>query len=147
MIKILFICPEDTCRGPMAEGIFREMLKQNNDDKIMCQSAGLSDVQEDNISENAVRACMEIGIDISSHKARKFASDEIPRWDIYFTMSKTHGYILEQAGVPKDKIYVSGYIDDPYGLELDNFRAARDKLKDEIGRFYNALLMRINDVY
>ena len=67
------------------------------------QSAGLSAVEGAPVSENAVLACREIGVDISDHTARRISGEELSVWDLYFPMSKTHGYILAQAGVPRRK--------------------------------------------
>ena len=86
-------------------------------------------------SENAVLVCKEIGVDISGHIARRFTPEEIDVWDVYFTMSKTHAYILMQAGVPAEKIYVPHYIDDPYGGDLNTYRKCRDKICEELQTF------------
>src|SRR5699024_12729736 len=66
------------------------------EDKVLCQSAGLSAVEGMPVSENAVLACREVGVDIAEHTARRITGEELPVWDLYFPMSKTHGYILEQ---------------------------------------------------
>lgn len=138
-MKILFVCTGNTCRSPMAEGIFRELLKRDENEDIMCQSAGLTAINGQPATENAIAACGEIGIDISEHAARKFSAKELPIWDVYFTMSKTHAYILEQGGVPMDKIYVPSYIEDPFGGDIDVYRSCRDKLCEEITQFYAKL--------
>ena len=103
----------------MAEGIFRHDMEQRGFENIMCQSAGLSAVEGERPAENAVTVCREIGVDISGHITRRFTPEEIDIWDVYFTMSKTHAYILAQAGVPAERIYVPHYIEDPFGGDLD----------------------------
>lgn len=65
----------------------------------------------------------------------RFTPEEIDVWDVYFTMSKTHAYILMQAGVPAEKIYVPHYIDDPYGGDLNTYRKCRDKICEELQTF------------
>ena len=115
----------------MAEGIFRREMEQRGFENIMCQSAGLSALDGQHPSENAVLACKEIGVDISGHIARRFTPEEIDVWDVYFTMSKTHAYILMQAGVPAEKIYVPHYIADPYGGGLNTFRGGADEIWQE----------------
>ncbi len=106
----------------MAEGIFRKMMQERGmEERVLCQSAGLSAVDGMPVSENAVAACREIGVDISEHTARRITGEELPVWDLYFPMSKTHGYILGQAGVPQTKIYIPKYIADPYGGDLEEY--------------------------
>lgn len=143
-MKILFVCTGNTCRSPMAAGIFRDMMeKRGMSEQVLCQSAGLSAREGDPVAENAVLACAERGIDISGHEARKLTGEEIPVWDTYFTMSKTHGYILEQAGVPQPKIYIPKYIEDPFGRDLETYRSCRDKLETELELFYNHFIARL----
>lgn len=128
----------------MAEGIFRKMVQEAGlEGKILCQSAGLTPVEGEPAAENAVRACREVGVDISEHAARRLTGEEIPMWDLYFTMSKTHGYILEQAGVPAQRIYIPSYIEDPYGQGLETYRQCRDKLAKELQVFYNDVVLRL----
>ena len=119
----------------MAEGIFRHEMEERGFENIMCQSAGLGE----HPCENAVLACREIGVDISEHITRRFTPDEIDIWDVYFTMSKTHAYILTQAGVPSERIYVPHYIEDPFGGDLDTYRRCRDKIQEELLDFQRFL--------
>lgn len=136
-MKVLFVCTGNTCRSPMAEGIFRRMMKERGlGDQVLCQSAGLSAVEGDPVAENAAAACREIGVEIGGHTARRLTGEELPQWDWFFAMSRTHAYILEQAGAPVQKIYVSGEIQDPFGGDLETYRRCRDKLVQELERFW-----------
>lgn len=144
VMKILFVCTGNTCRSPMAEGIFRRLVANDNEqERIFCQSAGLSAVSGMEVSENAVISCGEADIDISAHKARRIRPEDTQIWDLYFTMSSTHAYILEQAGVPGSKIHIPAYIPDPFGKDLDEYRKCREKLEKEVKIFYNTVVQHV----
>lgn len=141
MIKILFVCSGNTCRSPMALGIFRQMVARAGlEGQVLCQSAGLSAVEGEPASENAILACQELGVDLTAHRARRVSGEEIPVWDVFFTMSQTHGYILGQAGAPPEKVYIPGTIADPYGQDLAAYRACRDRLREELEVFWDKLV-------
>lgn len=135
-MKLLFVCTGNTCRSPMAEGLFRKMLKEEGlEGRVLCQSAGLSPVEGEPASPNAVEALREVGVDISGHRARRLTGEELPMWDLFFTMSQTHGYILRQAGAPEGSIYVPGFVADPFGKDLEAYRRCRDTLLGELQEF------------
>ena len=142
MIKVLFVCTVNQSRSVMAEAIFRDMLKKEGRNDIMCQSAGFAAAQGEPIAENTIKVLSEIGIELENNESRKLTSEEVPVWDVYFAVSDTHAYILEQAGVPSEKIYVSSYIKDPYGEGIEVFREVRDKIIGEVEKFYSILNFR-----
>ena len=125
-MKIVFVCTANICRSPMAEGMFRKMIEENGlEESVFCLSFGLAAKEGKRPPENAVAVCREIGVDISGHKARNLSS--LKDLDI---LTETQAYVLKQAGVPEDKLYLLGEeeIKDPYGTDLDEFRQCRDQI-------------------
>lgn len=138
-MKILFVCTGNTCRSPMAQGLFQQMIARHGANGLIeCASAGLSAAQGQPASDNAVLACQEVGVDLSGHRSRRIAGEDLERWDVFFVMTATHGYILEQAGAPAQKIYVPDPIPDPYGGDLDAYRACRDRIAAALEAFWDS---------
>lgn len=140
-MKILFVCTGNTCRSPMAEGLFRRLLQEKGLAKeVLCGSAGLSAVEGQPVSQNALLVCREVGVDLSAHQARRIARGFLPAWDLFFPMTGTHAYILEQAGVSPENIYLPAPIADPFGGGLEIYRQCRDQLTAELAVFYEKIV-------
>ena len=49
VIKVLFVCLGNICRSPMAEFLFKDMVKKKNlENKFLIESAGTSSEEEGN---------------------------------------------------------------------------------------------------
>jgi glycine hydroxymethyltransferase len=66
---ILFICTGNICRSPMAEGLFRYLIEENEADLIV-KSAGVNAQDGHPPSENAIRAMQDLEIDIFPQRSR-----------------------------------------------------------------------------
>ncbi|MFO7626785.1 MAG: arsenate reductase ArsC [Candidatus Fermentibacteraceae bacterium] len=62
-MRVLFLCGANSCRSQMAEGWARHLIKGEHE----FHSAGL---RATGVNPLAVRAMMEAGVDISSHKSK-----------------------------------------------------------------------------
>ena len=109
----------------------------------MCQSAGFAALQGEPVEEKTLKVLNEIGIVPEFSETRKISSEEIPIWDVFFTVSNTHAYIVEQAGASSEKIYVSSYVSDPFGGDIETYRACREKLMGEVRKFYDIIKYRL----
>jgi arsenate reductase len=66
--SVLFCCDHNAVRSPMAEGMMKQMYGQ----EIYVQSAGVkSDLEIDGF---AIAVCQEIGVELSRHRVRSFAT-------------------------------------------------------------------------
>ena len=139
MKKILFVCTGNTCRSPMAEGIFNSLAKEYHVDAV-AESAGFDTEDGLPASENAIKACSEIGVDISNHKSKKFDECNLDEYIKFLTMSFDHANILIDKGIPWSKIEVLCGADhgvpDPYGFGLGIYRSCRDVIKRCIEKYF-----------
>jgi len=97
-VKFLFVCTGNTCRSPMAEGIFRKYLAE----KLRCEvdqldgmgyktfSAGIMKMCAAPASAEAVIACEDQGIDIKDHKSNILSPQLIEESDFIFAMEQIH---------------------------------------------------------
>ena len=97
-VSFLFVCTGNTCRSPMAEGIFRRYLAK----KLECSvdqveeigykvcSAGVMNMAGCPASTEAIAACSAKGIDIKAHKSRKLSEQLIEESDFIFAMCRMH---------------------------------------------------------
>jgi len=97
-VKFLLVCTGNTCRSPMAEGIFQKYLAE----KVGCSvdrlgemgynvsSAGVMDMAGFPASEDAVAACAAKGVDIAAHRSRGLTRELIEGADYIFVMEQMH---------------------------------------------------------
>jgi protein-tyrosine-phosphatase len=133
MKKIVFICTGNTCRSPMAEGLCRSELINRGLTGITVCSAGMAAETGSPPSQNAIIAMDEKGIDISSHRAVQATAELLDDADLIICMSDWQRQAL--SGRYRDRVTViPGEVPDPFGGDLDRYRACRDQLAEAIAR-------------
>ncbi|MCR5636342.1 MAG: low molecular weight protein arginine phosphatase [Clostridiales bacterium] len=132
-MKILFVCTGNTCRSPMAEGIFLSKYKKDGDE---CLSAGLYTKDDSPASPNAIQAMEETGIDISAHRSKTVTADDINNSDLIIAMTESHAEMLKLLGADAEKITVLN-VCDPFGGDLDEYRKCRDEIDKRLKEIFN----------
>lgn len=128
---IAFVCSGNTCRSPMAEGIFNKLAEENKL-SVRAESFGMATVDGLPVSENSVKACSEIGIDLTGKKSNAIGSVDLKKYDKFYCMSQSHADILKiYLGVDEEKIAVMG-VSDPYGGDEDVYRICRDEIYNSV---------------
>lgn len=125
MKQIVFVCTGNTCRSPMAEGLFRAMDGQERTG-LCAQSAGLFAYDGLPASEHAVLAAKEYGADLTAHHARQLTEQMVQDAAYLVCMTAAHyDRLLEKFPWAEDKVFTLAAEDvsDPFGGTLETYRA------------------------
>ena len=141
----LFVCTGNTCRSPMAEGLFRKMLA----DKLSCAeedlvdrgyvvvSAGLAAAEGSRPSPEAVQILADKGIDLRSHESQPVTSRLIGQADRIYTMTGQHRDVIlrefpELGSRVKNLAANGSNISDPIGSGLDEYQKCADEIEQHL---------------
>ena len=162
--EIVFICTANTCRSPMAEGLFRHALAAQSDPlkSLKVSSAGVSVYDRQPANPNSVKAMAKVGIDISDHRSQHITDSMIESALAFFTMTETHLAMLAYQIDPPPanaflmRSFIEGNADtqipDPFGMNLSEYEACRDSMVEAIpslvktvGKLYQAQFAQDSD--
>ncbi|GAB4242836.1 MAG: hypothetical protein OHK005_06820 [Candidatus Methylacidiphilales bacterium] len=150
MKRILFVCTGNICRSPMAEGLLRQMAKEQNL-AIETFSAGIGAVGGQPPSAHAVAAMRELGIDISSLRSKFLTQDLVDQADRILVMTYGHlDSVLMLYPSAAEKTFLlrefepglqtyEREVDDPIGQGPEVYRECRDQIRRGIEAFLRAM--------
>ena len=122
MHKIVFVCTGNTCRSPMAEGLFRVLADKYGLHDVECTSCGLSTLTGMPVTDYAVEAAAAYGADISTHRSRPITEYMLSEGDLFVCMTKAHADMLAPY-LPAEKLRVLGDgIPDPFGGTREDYQ-------------------------
>lgn len=127
---IIFVCTGNTCRSPIAEGIFRA-LDGEAKTGLSAASAGLFTQDGLSASENAVKAAAELGADISNHRSSVLTEELVSNAQYLVCMTGTHyDALLARFLQAKDKIFLlmDRDVSDPFGGTLAVYQASANQI-------------------
>lgn len=145
MIKVLFVCHGNICRSPMAEYLFKDMVKKNNllDDFYIESCATSSEEIGNPIHYGTKRILNSLGIDSSKKRARRITKEDYDKFDYIILMDEENRWGLKYIipSDPKNKIHT-----------LLSYAGLNRDIKDPwyTGNFtetYNDIMLGLNAFY
>lgn len=90
MIKVLFICHGNICRSPMAEFVFKDMVKKaGREQEFYIDSAATSTEEIGNSMHHGTRSKLrQMGIPFTDHRARQITIDDYEDYDYLICMDR-----------------------------------------------------------
>ena len=140
MKKIIFVCSGNTCRSPMAEGLFKKYLADKGVTDIEVSSAGISAFPGDEVSQNSVLVAKDRGVDISFHRARQLTVRHIENADLLICMTESHGNAISKY-CDSSKIMTLN-VSDPYGGNPDIY----ENCAKQIESYFPQILEKLNTI-
>lgn len=123
--NVLFVCTGNTCRSPMAEGLFRKALGKREGWGV--RSAGVSASVGSKESRETAKLLRDRGAALAEFRSQQVSEDMIAEADAVFAMTQGHLYALEDEFPDYcDKFYLlcdfidgdscGGDVPDPIGM-------------------------------
>jgi protein-tyrosine-phosphatase len=137
-MRVLFVCSGNTCRSPLAVVAFRRMLDEAGRQDITVESAGTGAYDGAPASEGAYLVALEVGLDLSDHRARLLNRELVAQADLILTMSRGHLSRVERLGGEGKAHLLGAYANaieadlelrDPYGGDVEGYRATLQQLE------------------
>jgi protein-tyrosine phosphatase len=141
--RVLFVCMGNICRSPMAEGVFKQLVRQAGlDDVVKAESAGTHAFHNGEAPDKrSVAAAAKRGYDISEQRARRIKEKDFEDYDMILAMDWENLALLQQTApkIHHHKIQLlmryateheTATIPDPYYGGVQGFEQALDYVED-----------------
>lgn len=146
-MNVLFVCTGNSCRSPMAEAVFRRMLRENGDSETSVHSAGLNAPSGWPAPAPAQFAVSLEGADLSEHLSRPLDS-ALLRWaDHVVVMTHAHRESLvarfpeatEKVSLLMSHVGRNEDVPDPIGGDSESYIRCLQQMKPALAALVRKL--------
>jgi protein-tyrosine phosphatase len=97
-VIVLFVCTGNTCRSPMAEGLFRHLLaarlgckpSELEERGAIVMSAGIAAMLGGRAAAEAIKVLKPMGIDLTAHESQPLTDQLVRHADVILAMTRSH---------------------------------------------------------
>jgi len=141
-IGIIFVCTANICRSPMAEGVFRTMVRRAGlAEAFTIDSAGTSALHVGQPpAPLAVQTAKLRGYDISAQRSRALSNEDLQRFALPLAMDRSHlaamRWMAPRAVADRPQMFMTfapqfglSEVADPFGGPARGYEAALDLIE------------------
>ena len=139
MRSVLFVCSANQLRSPLAEVLFKELVRRKGQEEAAWRigSAGVWALEGSPATLSAVSAAAARGLNLSAHVARRLTREMIEQSDLVLVMEREHLEAIHEEWPGLDgRVHLlsrmagrAGEVEDPMGMPSERIRVLVTELE------------------